>query len=725
MSDDPPAAEFPSASHDDWLKLVRGALKDRPFERLISKTYDGLPIEPLYPRAENARPIVARQGLWQVMARIDHPDPAAANAEALHELENGATGVTLVFSGSIGAYGYGLPDNPASIARALDGIHLDAIAVELQTAEPTRDAADHVAALVKARGHSPATLDIRFGHDAIGAHSLTGTLPISYRELMPRFGEHVASLAKAGFKGRLAAADGRLVHNAGGSEAQELAYVIAVALAYLRALEGSGLALDDACGLIEFRLAADADQFLTIAKFRALRKLWARIQQVCGLTPKPAFITAETAWRMMTRRDPYVNMLRTTIAAFSAGLGGADAIAVLPFTAALGLSDRFARRIARNTQLLLLEESNLARVADPAAGAGGVEDLTEKLCTAAWTLFQEIEAAGGARAALEGPHPGQGRKSPRQARGRGGASQGCADRHQRLSPALGDAGQRARRYAGTIPPRRRRPAITALMPAPPRRAVRALRDASDRMLERTGARPKVFLANLGRLADFTARATFAKSLFEAGGIEAMTSDGFGRDAMVAAFKASGTPLACLCSSDAIYAPEATDAAKALAGAEQLYLAGRPGDLEPVHQGSHLGAVHLRRMQHAHDARRSIQSFASLTFIVPHRPTSAAASCSRRHHRVADDQQQEPGAELAERPATRRPAVRINPGRVSVPMFSANQMNRATRNRPRSSGIVPAICQIREINTSRAEQDRSGDEQAEAEVQPIMVAKKFA
>src|SRR5262249_37920398 len=155
------------------------------------------------------------------------------------------------FAGSIGAHGYGLPGDPASIARALDGIHLDAIAIELQTAEPTRDAADHVAALVKTRGHAPGTVNIRFGHDAIGAHSPTGTLPLPHRELMPRLGEHVASLAKQGFKGKLAAADGRLVHNAGGSEAQELAYVTAVALAYLRALDGAGLGLDDARGMIE------------------------------------------------------------------------------------------------------------------------------------------------------------------------------------------------------------------------------------------------------------------------------------------------------------------------------------------------------------------------------------------------------------------------------------------------------------------------------------------
>src|SRR5262249_21209818 len=188
--------------------------------------------------------------------------------------------------------------------------------------------------------------------------------------------------------------------NAGGSEGQGLAFVLAVGIEYWRVLEAVGIALDAARGMVYFRLAADVAEFLPRAKFRALRMLWARVEEVCKLAPAPPLIVAETAWRMMTKRDPYVNMLRATVAVVAAGLGGASAITVLPFTMALGLPDRFARRIARNTQLVLLEESNLAKVIDPAAGAGGLEDITEQLCRAAWTRFQEIEQAGGASAAL-------------------------------------------------------------------------------------------------------------------------------------------------------------------------------------------------------------------------------------------------------------------------------------------------------------------------------------
>ena len=373
-----------------------------------------------------------------------------------------------------------------------------------------------------------------------------------------------------------------MIHNAGGSEAQELAYVLAAAVQYLRALEAGGIALAAARRMIYFRLAADADQFLTIAKFRALRKLWARVEEACGLAPEPVLVAAETAWRMMTQRGPYVNMLRETIAVFSAGLGGADTITVLPFTLALGLPDRFARRVARNTQLVLLEESNLAKVMDPAAGSGGLEDLTDKLCRAAWTLFQEIEQAGGAWAALE-----QGLIQGKVAAVRAEREQAVARRRDALTgtsdfPELAEAPVSVLDVASVSAPPY--PAALKLDALPSMRLAEPfekLRDASDRMLAQSGARPKIFLANLGKPTDFTARASFARNFFEAGGIEAMTNDGFaGRDEMMAAFKNSGARLACLCSSDDVYAREAEGAAKTLAAAgARVYLAGRPSERE--------------------------------------------------------------------------------------------------------------------------------------------------
>jgi methylmalonyl-CoA mutase len=581
------AAEFPPATRGDWLKLVDGVLKGAPFEKLQSKTYDGLRIEPIYERARDAAAIPGRDAAapWQVMQRVDHPDAAAANAQALQDLENGATGLTLVFAGSGAARGFGLEPAAAALARVLDGVHLDAgIALEFEIGLQARDMPGHFADLVRQKGIAPAAVEARFGLDPIGAAAASGGSPAPWVDIAKTLGGAVSRLASAGFRGPFVAADGRVIHDAGGSEAQELAFVLASAVAYLRALEGAGIALDDARRMIYARLAADADQFLTMAKFRALRLLWARIEESCGLAPQPLFIAADTAWRMLTQRDSDVNMLRATMAVFSAGLGGANSITVLPHSLALGLPDAFARRIARNTQLVLLEESNLAKVADPAAGSGGIETLTRQLCETAWTLFQEIEKAGGAFAALE-----QNLIQTKVAAVRAAHALNVARRKDVLTgasefpnlnekaPTVLDAGPVTLPSSGEP-----KVAFEALAPIRFAAPFEALRDASDRMLRDTGKRPQVLLANLGAAADFTARATFAKSFFEAGGIAAIESEGSTDPAaLAAAFKQSGAALVCLCSSDRVYATLAVAAARALhdAGARHIYLAGRPGDLE--------------------------------------------------------------------------------------------------------------------------------------------------
>jgi methylmalonyl-CoA mutase len=421
----------------------------------------------------------------------------------------------------------------------------------------------------------------------------------------------VRALADQGFRGPFAVADGRIIHNAGGSEAQELSFAIASAVTYLRALEAGGIPLSAARGMIYFRLSADADEFLTIAKFRALRKLWARVEAACGLTPKPTYVAAETAWRMMTRRDPDVNMLRTTIAVTAAGLGGADSIAVLPHTAALGLPDPFARRVARNIQLVLLEESNLAKVADPAAGSGAIEDMTRKFCAAAWTQFQEIEAAGGIWPALE-----QGLVQSKVASVRAEREKAIARRKEALTgtsdyPNLAEKTPAVLDVTTVVLPKEHVTAVSAA-PLPRMRLAEpyeALRDKSDAILAKTGARPKVFLANLGKLSEFTARATFAKNFYEAGGIEAVGNDGFpDRAAMLAAFEASGAKLACLCSSDKVYEAEAAEAAQALTAAgATVHLAGRPGEHEAawrqagVKSFAFMGCDVLSTLRAAHDS----------------------------------------------------------------------------------------------------------------------------
>jgi methylmalonyl-CoA mutase len=600
----PLASDFPEATRDDWARIAQAVLKGAPLERLVSTTYDGISIEPLAPRRGDAGPLVIRRGAtaWQALARIDQIDPAIANESALEELNGGANGLWLVFEGAIGDYGYALPADDTALARILDGVDLTAgISVELDLSPHAAAAID--AALAKGLAARPGAANLRIGHDPLGAATLANSAPRPWSEEATHFGRRAAALTRTGFGGKLAAADGRVIHNAGGSEAEELGYVLSVGIAYLRALESGGLALDAARRLLFFRLSADADQFLTIAKFRSLRKLWARIEHACGLAAEPIFVSAETAWRMMTQRDPHTNILRDTIAVFSAAAGGADAITVLPFTAAREIPDDFARRTARNTQLVLADEAFLAKVADPGAGSGAIETLTDQLSRAAWALFQEIEMAGGAAAAIETGLIQNKVAAVRAKRGIAVARRRDALIGATLFPDLAET------EPSIGQARRARTDLNGKPLAPIRLAepFEALRDISDRMAKASGQRPKIFLANLGTAAEFTARGTFAKNFFEAGGIEAVGGEGDAQG-LASAFTASGAALACLCSTDDRYDKEAAAVAQALkmAGAKYIYLAGRPGERENAFKSAGVqafiydGCDVLATLRHAYD-----------------------------------------------------------------------------------------------------------------------------
>ena len=580
MSDLSLVSAFPKAEESAWKALVEKALKGAPFSVLESKTYDGAVIAPLYAPAEHGAVIPGRDpgAPWEIAQRIDIADAGVANGQILEDLNNGASGIALLFQGAVGDCGYALPADTEVVSAALEGVHLEwGVPLELQLGANAAAIATMVADLVEQRGLPANHTNIRFGFDPIGVLAARGA-----NDASP---EGVAALAKdlsaRGFKGPFAAADGRPVHEAGGTEAQELAFALASAICYLRAFEAAGIPLDDARRMVFFRLAADQNQFLTTAKFRALRKLWSRVEEACGLKTEPAFVTGETAWRMMTKRHAQGNIVRSTIATLAAAVGGANAITVLPYTGALGLPEAFARRLARNTQTVLLEESNLYRVADPAAGSGALEALTSDLCTEAWRLFQKFDEAGGVLAVLE-----TGLFQDAVADTRTRRETAMAKRKESLigTSEFADLGEDDLEIMD-VAPTVVEPGPQTVKPLTPMRLgepFEALRDRSDAVLAKTGARPKIFLACLGRPADFNVRAAFAKSLFEAGGIEAIaaTSEKTLTET-IEGFRESGASLACLCSSDKVYAEQGAEAAKALkdAGAAHIYLAGKPGDLE--------------------------------------------------------------------------------------------------------------------------------------------------
>ena len=577
---------FPPADEAQWRTLVDRVLKGAPFDRLVSRTADGIAIQPLYARLTEERPraLRAEPGPWHSAARIEHPDVEAARGQIATDLSHGANALHLVFAGSIGANGFGLPGDLASVEALLADVDLDAgFPFEIDLGAATKDAALHMASVIEARHVDPARCRISFGFDPFGQMALIGGAPLAWPQFSTLAVQQCKALQAKGFGGRFLTADGRLVHAAGGSEAQELAFVLGAAIAYLRALEAAGIDLTAARSMISFRLAADADLFASVAKLRALRALWAQIETACGLTPEPLHLHVETSWRMMSRRDPWVNLLRSTVACLGAGLAGADVVSVQGFTQALGLPDDFARRIARNMQTILIEEAGLGRVADPVAGAGGFESLTDEISDKAWALFQDMEKAGGLYDAL--------------ATGAFQSKVGdCAtERARRIAkrslpltgtsefPNLAEAPVEVLAPLPVIAPAMSWPiAFPRLVARRDAQAFEDLRDKSDALLASTGRRPRIFLANLGSAAEFTARAMFARSLFESGGVETIGNEGFESDAdLSAAFAASGASLACLCSSDAVYAERAVPAARALqaAGARKLWLARRPGSLQ--------------------------------------------------------------------------------------------------------------------------------------------------
>ena len=580
------AGDFPPASIAQWRALIDKALKNSDFERrFVGRTADGLRIEPLYTaRPENSllaamKPPTSGMG-WDIRQLHAETDPATANAAILEDLAGGASSITL----RVGAAGWaGLPCTAASIERSLDGVLLDVCPIALDAGNNTPEAAAGVTALWQARGLGSHQRLGAFNYDPLGTLAQTGGLSVP----LPPALQQAATLLHQTlpWPGVSALrANGHVWHAAGASEAQELAGILGAVVAYLRAAEAAGVDPSSALPKIAVNLAVDADQLLGLAKLRAVRRLLSRVAAACGAADARVAVTAETSVAMMTRRDPWVNMLRTTMACATAAWGGADCITVLPFTWALGQPDAFARRMARNTSIVLMEESGLGRVTDPAAGSFAVETLTADLEKAAWALFVEMEAAGGLAAVLS-----SGKFQEQIARTADEKRKGVAAGKVPLTgtsafPRLGDDGvvvtpwPIAARAAADLTGVRVTP-LTAYRPSEP---FEELRDAADAYTPRHGKPPSVFLACLGPLAGHAARATWLGNFLAAGGVASvqsaplMQSTDAGR-----AFAESGATVACICAADETYAElgEATAALLKTAGAQRLYLAGRPKDLE--------------------------------------------------------------------------------------------------------------------------------------------------
>ena len=383
---------FPRFAEADWRTAVAKTASRAP-DALASQSDDGIAIRPLYDRRSGGHVVNGRQPgqPWQIVERLTAVDPTGAADQCAAAVAGGATGFEIVFKTSAHPLPGGLaPEDASDVARAIAGSLPHDCAVRIDAGEATHAI---VAPFREGVGERPSRLV--HAYDPIAALA-AGRSRRSIDEVTAEIGLTAAFLDRSQINGTVVIADGRPWHAGGASQAQELAVALATAVFHLRFIEASaGLLPDRAAMRIGIALAADADQYLTIAKFRAMRLLLGRVFEAARL-PSPAIpIHAETAWRMMSRRDPLINVLRTTVAAFSAAAGGADSIAVLPCDAVLGVNEASARRLARNTQTILAEEAHLFRVIDPAAGSGAIEDLTAALAETAWRRFRTIEADGG------------------------------------------------------------------------------------------------------------------------------------------------------------------------------------------------------------------------------------------------------------------------------------------------------------------------------------------
>lgn len=386
---------WPDSGLDDWRRLVEKSLKGRSFESLRSRTRDGIAIEPLYLPVRDAEPLFARRGPWTIVQRIHSPDPDIANAEALTALAGGVGSLALVFDEPEAAQ-RGLPLSKVAVGLALEGVDLGKVAIRV---EPHRDGtriASWIAELVAARGYAPERVSIAFGLDP------AASLPQVSADAETAFVEDALSLRHLRFNGSVAILDGRPFHEAGVTEAQELAAVLAAASWWLSAFDAAGVFLGDALPLLGVSLSVDQDVLVSVGKLRAMRLLWKRLAELCGAPDTPLALHAETSRRMLTAREPHNNLLRNTLAALAAAMGGAESLSVLPHVGATDDPAQDAAALARNTQHLLMRESDLHRVADPLAGSGSVESLTEALAAHAWSEFRTIEADGGLLPNLRG-----------------------------------------------------------------------------------------------------------------------------------------------------------------------------------------------------------------------------------------------------------------------------------------------------------------------------------
>lgn len=573
------AGDFTAPSRQDWETEVLKVLNRRrpegkeltieqAMKRLTTTTVDEVVIDPLYTKTDE-QPDLGHPGVmpftrgtslrtgtihaWDVTQLHEDGDVAFSNTAVLDDLQRGAISLWLrVDPDAIAA---------ADVAAVLAGVMPELARLRVSSRTDQAAAADALANVWRASGKS-SEVGGSLGLDAIGHAALSGEAP----DFGPQRAWVATALAEFP-KARAIAVDTLVYDDAGAGDVDVLAFAVATGVEYLRDLEAAGIDAESVFSQIAFRVPTNADQFMTIARLRALRRLWARVGEVAGVpaAKRGAIQLAVTSRRMITRDDPFVNLLRGTIATFAAAVGGAESITVLPHDTAWGLPTPFSRRMARNLQLLAAEESNLGRVADPAGGSWYVESLTDQLAAKAWARFQQLEAAGGMAQALADGLVAQWLDETTAAR-----AVRLANRRQPITGVSMFPGSNEQPL--DVRPRPEAPANGGLQAHRDSEVFEALRDR----VATADPKPVVFMACLGARRDFGPREQFTSNVLLVAGIDHPQSEGGTADEIVQQVQAAGARTVVLCSSAKVYAKQAIEVATALkgAGVRTVLIAGR-------------------------------------------------------------------------------------------------------------------------------------------------------
>ena len=663
--------EFPPTSYEEWRRAVDKALKGASFEkRLITKTYEGIDLQPMYrqediadlphldglpgfaPYLRGTNPLGYHDSSWEVAQELPQSTPAAFNAALRADLQRGQNAVNLMpdrptLAGidadqadaeDVGRGGLSV-SSVDDLAQALDGVDLENTPLFIQASTSALTFTALLAALVRKQGQSLAKLRGAIGMDPLGQLARDGRLPRDLDGIYDVMAQLTAWAKANAPQLQTITVQGSPYHNGGASTTQELAFVLATAVEYLRAMQTRGLSVDDAAPRFRFSLSIGSNFFMEIARLRAARLLWAKIIQAFGgnaESEKMHIHTRTSAWNQ-TAYDPHVNLLRATTEAFSAVVGGCDSLHISPFDELVRVPDDFSRRVARNTHTVLREETHITHTVDPAGGSWYVENLTDSVARKTWALFQEIEKQGGMTKALESGWPqaqiadtaakraaniakrkdifvgtnmypnlkesrieaapvdpwavqserGAALKQYRasanagqkqaalDALAQGGNVVETAIQAALAGATLGEIAHAARTHA------KPGPTATAVHAHRGAQAFEALRQAAETYVARIGQRPQVFLANMGPLTQHKARADFVTAFLGVGGFETIYPAGFGTpDEAADAALASGAKAVVICSTDPTYpdiVPSLVEKLKKASPDLIVMLAGYPAD----------------------------------------------------------------------------------------------------------------------------------------------------